>query len=72
MPSEFEWMRSTCRHDWRTGPMVDRLIRHRPAVCTKCWEYWGNMPYAESVDWPEWTADDYEAHKDTVERIFFS
>lgn len=65
------WLRGGCRHEWRTGPMADLLMRHRPALCIKCWTLVERMPFEESQRWPEWTNEDYEQHKDEVERRFF-
>ncbi len=45
-------------------------MRHRPAVCIKCWKYVEAMAYGQSQAWPEWTEEDYEQHKDEVERHF--
>lgn len=68
-----EWLRCPCDHDWRLGPLTDKLMRHRPAVCVKCWEYWGSMP--ESMwcgkDLKTWHIEDYEQHKDEIEERFF-
>lgn len=69
-----EWLRVPCTHAWRLGPLTDRLMRHRAAVCIKCWEY---APVLREEVWgagqfPVWTDDDYEQHKDEVERRFFA
>lgn len=66
-----DWLRAPCVHDWRLGPITDKLLRHRPAVCVRCWEYVSRM---RSEDWTGlaiWTAADYEMRKDEVEERFF-
>jgi len=57
-----------CEHSWKTGPVVHFDMR-RQAVCTNCWTL-TQLSYDEAKRWPEWTDEDYEANKETVERIF--
>jgi hypothetical protein len=72
-----EWLRASCVHEWRLGPLTDFLVRHRPALCIKCWEYRARLREQQWRDtsgghsWPTWTEADYEQHKDEIERRFF-
>lgn len=67
------WLRAPCDHDWWFGPVTDRLMRYRPAICVKCWDYRPHMdlsffPKGETRIWGE---AQYEQYKDEVERRFF-
>jgi hypothetical protein len=60
---------SECKHTWKTGPVTDVLARYRQVVCTSCWTL-TQLPYDEAQRYPRWTDEDYEANRETVERIF--
>lgn len=58
-----------CEHSWKTGPVTHHSLLRCQAVCTTCWAL-GELSYAEAQSWPKWSDADYEANKETVERIF--
>lgn len=59
-----------CRHDWKLGPITDRLMRHRPAVCVKCWAYEEALDYSVWENFEVWTTDHAERYADEVEKRF--
>lgn len=59
-----------CRHDWKLGPVTDRLMRRRPAVCVKCWAYEEGL---KADTWPLfeiWTTDHAEQYEREIEEHF--
>lgn len=71
MDPDKEWPRKgACSHNWRTGPLTDRLLRARPAVCVKCWTYEPHLPLQEARGWPQWTEGDAERYTREVEEHF--
>lgn len=73
--SDKDWLRAPCSHEWWFGPLMDKLMRFRPAVCVKCWDY---RPHMDLTFFPRdyvfrlWGEEQYEQYKDEVERRFFS
>lgn len=65
---EWEWLRVPCDHDWRIGPVTDRI----PAVCIRCWEYTDSLDWDRAQRCLHWTRGDYLSNKDEVERRFFN
>lgn len=64
------WLRAPCNHDWWFGPTTDRLMRYRPALCVRCWDY---RPVMELTFFPEvkiWGEDQYKQYRDEIEERF--
>lgn len=74
---ELDWLKAPHTHRWYLGPLTDKLMRHRPAICTGCWEIttlrareW-HLAGGEEM-WPVWGRAEAEQYRDEIERRFFS
>lgn len=59
-----------CRHDWKLGPVTDRLMRRRPAVCVKCWAYEEGLDLSVWNRYEVWTTDLAAQYETEVEEHF--